>query len=694
VGESADSPVALHALGGGDPQRFLEILDALPAVVGAFRGPDHVVEFANPHYRRLVGGAPMVGRPLAELFDQPENRPFIDALDQVYETGEPVAGRAAPALIDGETVYYDFNFTPLRDAAGATQGVLVHASDVTAQVYAFQAAGANEVRYRTLVEANLMGVCVADEHTVVEANDAFLALAGRTRAELEAGEVDWRAMTPPEWAAADDLAVAQLHEVGRVESYEKELVRPNGTRTPVEQGAALLSREPFRAITFVYDLTERRTAEHEREQHFIRERGARRQAELAAGRIARLQRITASLSGAISADEVSELVVEAAVDALGAAAGVVALRDRDELLVRRHHGYAQADVEPWTRFPADAQVPLAEAIRDRELVLFESSGELAERYPDLAATAGGHEALVAVPFLFEGEAMGAMGLSFARPHAFTADERSFLLAMGRQCAQALERARLYEERAYVARTLQTGLLPERLADIPGVEVAVRYRSISDGGAVGGDFYDLFAVEDDRWVLAIGDVCGKGTAAAVLTGLARHTIRAIAMREQAPDAILTFLNEAMRRQVGDGSYCTVGCATITRHADGSVGACLASGGHPYPILLRPGEPIREIEVPGTLLGFVEDLELPSVPFDLGPGDTLVFYTDGVTDARGDGERFGDQRLLATLEAARGGSAEEVAEAVDEAVRRHQPDRPEDDRAVLVVRVAGGTSPAGA
>jgi sigma-B regulation protein RsbU (phosphoserine phosphatase) len=204
--------------------------------------------------------------------------------------------------------------------------------------------------------------------------------------------------------------------------------------------------------------------------------------------------------------------------------------------------------------------------------------------------------------------------------------------------------------------------------------------------VGGDFYDLFEVGPDRWLLAIGDVCGKGTAAAVLTGLARHTIRAIAMREAAPQDVLGFLNEAMRRQLGTGAYCTVGCAALVRDAAGRLSGTLASGGHPHPLLLRPGEPVREIPVPGTLLGFVEDLALAPVAFALEPRDTLVFFTDGITDARDDGERFGDEGLRAALEAALEGGAEAIAAAVEAAVRRHQPGVPRDDWALMVLQVA--------
>jgi serine phosphatase RsbU (regulator of sigma subunit) len=329
----------------------------------------------------------------------------------------------------------------------------------------------------------------------------------------------------------------------------------------------------------------------------------------------------------------------------------------------------------------------ADSVRACESVMLEGPEDWETHYPEGARTLRRFQSLAAVPFVFHGEALGAMGISFAQPHHFTTADRTFLMALARQCGQALERARLYEERSYVARTLQEGLLPDRLADVPGLDVAVRYLSISDGGSVGGDFYDLFDVTPSRWMLAVGDVCGKGTAAAVLTGLARHTIRAIAMREEAPEDVLAFLNEAMRRQLGDSSYCTVGCATLAPRGDGGFIARLASGGHVYPLLLRPGEPVREIEVRGTLLGFVPDLRLDAVTLELEPGDALVYYTDGIIDARHEEDRFGEDRLIAALERARDATADEIADTVDEAVRRHQPEAPRDDRAILVVRVTG-------
>jgi serine phosphatase RsbU (regulator of sigma subunit) len=271
---------------------------------------------------------------------------------------------------------------------------------------------------------------------------------------------------------------------------------------------------------------------------------------------------------------------------------------------------------------------------------------------------------------------------------FMAADRAFLFQLADQAAQALERARLYEERAYVARTLQAGLLPDRLSDIPGLEVAVRYHSIADGGTVGGDFYDCFDIRPDRWLVLVGDVAGKGTAAAVLTGLARHTLRAIALRDERPEDVLRFLNEALRRQSSEAAFCTVGCVRLDPAEGGGFSACLASGGHPFPLLVRAGGRAEDVIVRGTLLGVEAEPVLEQVQLDLAVGDTLVLYTDGVVDARDPtGDRFGEERLRAAIDAAAGGTAEAVAEAVDQTVAAFEVDVSRDDRAILALRVSG-------
>jgi PAS domain S-box-containing protein len=684
-----------HTLGellADAPVRLDEVLDQLPATVGVFTGPDLVVRYANPLYAALAGRRAMIGRPVAEVFPEPENQRVVEALHRAYETGETISGQqwsgvaADPATGDTRTLYFDFTYVPLRTPEGDVVGALVHAMEVTRLVEAREDAEDAERRLRLLSAGGVVGVVTASRSRIEEANDTFLAIVGRTREELEAGRLDWATLTPPDWRAATEAALREIEETGRVGPFEKEYVRPDGTRAAVIVGSVRLEREPLRLMSFVIDQTARRVAERERERLLVRERQARQEAEVTVERLGRLQRATAALSAALSPTEVGDATVTQALESLRADAGTLGLRDGNEVVLVHDRGYTDEDATQWRRFPMDHPNPLVDSILDRQPIWLECHDDFAP-WPDLHASVHRFDSLAVVPLVVAGRALGAIALSFRRPRVLTAGERAFLLAVADLAAQALDRARLYEERAYVARTLQTGLLPERVDEAAGLEVAVRYHSIADGGEVGGDFYDFFAIGDDRWLVAVGDVAGKGSAAAVLTGLARHTLRAIATREEHPSAMLAFLNEALRRQSTDAAFCTVGCAVLERTAAGFT-AHVSSGGHPYPLLARAGAGrAEEVVVRGTLLGVERDPELEDVRVELGPGDLLVLRTDGVEDARGpDGERFGEERVADAVSAAAGGSAEEVAGAVDAAVAAHERGEPRrDDRAIVVLRV---------
>jgi PAS domain S-box-containing protein len=546
----------------------------------------------------------------------------------------------------------------------------------------------DERRFRLLFDANVVGVTLSDGERVLEANDAWLELTGHTRAELESGELSWRAMTPTEWGPGDDRVIEQLERQGVAQPYEKEYLRPDGTRVPVLISAVTLDSEPLRVIAIVIDQSERRAAERGRELALAREREARREAELAADRTGRLQRVTAALSAASSAAEVGDVVVCQAIEAFGADAGALAFREGKEVVTRNDWGFGETEMAPWRRFPLTMDSPVCDALLTGEPVYLGTHDEW-EHYAELRSRITGlFGTLVAVPLTFGGIVHAALVLTMRREQRFMAGDRAFLAALADQAAHALERARLFEERAYVARTLQAGLLPERLSDIPGLEVAIRYHSIADGGAVGGDFYDCFDISPERWLVVVGDVAGKGTAAAVLTGLARHTLRAIALREERPEEMLRFLNEALRRQSAEAAFCTVGCAMLEPRLGGGFDARLAAGGHPFPLLVRAGgSAVEEVVVRGTLLGVEAAPLLEPVGLTLAPRDTLVLYTDGVIDARETGGgQFGEERLRAAVSAAAGGTAEDVATAVDEAVAAFEPDVQRDDRAIMVLRVS--------
>ncbi|HWM12633.1 MAG TPA: PP2C family protein-serine/threonine phosphatase, partial [Solirubrobacteraceae bacterium] len=256
--------------------------------------------------------------------------------------------------------------------------------------------------------------------------------------------------------------------------------------------------------------------------------------------------------------------------------------------------------------------------------------------------------------------------------------------LARRAALALDSARLYAERDHVARTLQQSLLPAELPDIPGVEVAARY--LPAGTEVGGDFYDGFATGGGDWALVIGDVCGKGVEAATMTALARYTLRAAAQYTRSPRGVLRELNEALLRHALDYRFCTVLYASITPR-ERRVSVALATGGHPLPFVLRAGGTVERAGAPGTLLGIVDDPDLTEETLELAAGDTLVLFTDGVSEASEADRRSGPRRLEALLSSHAGAGPEALAEAIERDAVAVQDGVARDDVAVLVVRVGG-------
>ena len=172
--------------------------------------------------------------------------------------------------------------------------------------------------------------------------------------------------------------------------------------------------------------------------------------------------------------------------------------------------------------------------------------------------------------------------------------------------------------------------------------------------MGGDFYDVFETGNRGWTVVMGDVCGKGPDAAAVTALARYTLRAAAMRERLPSRSLFVLNEALLRQRDDRRFCTVAYAYLEK-LDRGARAGISTGGHPLPLVLRADGSVEPVGAPGTLLGIVDDPNLDDCPVTLEPGDSLVFYTDGVIESRPDSNGVLDERRLGELVATCAGTA---------------------------------------
>jgi phosphoserine phosphatase RsbU/P len=255
----------------------------------------------------------------------------------------------------------------------------------------------------------------------------------------------------------------------------------------------------------------------------------------------------------------------------------------------------------------------------------------------------------------------------------------------RELLRAKHRAEASEVRAQtLARTLQQTLIPPVPPEIPGLDVSAHYRPAGDGTEVGGDFYDIFRVSEDEWVVDIGDVCGKGVEAAVVTSLARHTLRAAAMERVSPASSLRMLNRVLLRSASN-RFCTVVVARL-RVVDGAWEVLVSRAGHPPPIVRTADGSLRTMEGRGTLLGVIADPEVHDVPLVLAPGDALVLYTDGLSEGRDGQQLYGDERIRALLSGARGDSAAALGTSLLDDVIDFQHGDARDDIAIVVIRAA--------
>jgi serine phosphatase RsbU (regulator of sigma subunit) len=255
---------------------------------------------------------------------------------------------------------------------------------------------------------------------------------------------------------------------------------------------------------------------------------------------------------------------------------------------------------------------------------------------------------------------------------------------GLRAGAAVENARLYRAASLIARTLQTSLLPPVLPDVPGASLAAAFHPAGEGIEVGGDFYDVFSTGDGQWYLVMGDVAGKGAEAAAVTALARYTLRTAAARRRSPAAILRWVGQAMLDQDATGGrYCTIACAHVDL-ARSPARVTVSCGGHPLPALRRADGSVEALGRPGTLLGLLPDPELQDRSTELRPGDTIVLYTDGLTEARAPVSMWSFEELAAAIRAA---PSNGPVGLVDSLVTSALGERtaPRDDLAVLALKL---------
>jgi PAS domain S-box-containing protein len=257
---------------------------------------------------------------------------------------------------------------------------------------------------------------------------------------------------------------------------------------------------------------------------------------------------------------------------------------------------------------------------------------------------------------------------------FSSADKGLAQKLAWRAGVAILNARLATERAEIAETLQRELLPPLLPDVSGWSIAAMYRPAGEQNRAGGDFYDVFEGRQG-WVVVLGDVQGHGAEAAALTAMVRYTIRTAAMIDGDILAALDLVNAELRSR-DDARLCSAVCVSFGSQPEATV----VSAGHPLPLLVSKHH-VREVGLPGSLLGALEDPRWSPVRFEVSKGDGLVVYTDGVIEARRAGEQFGRERLGSLLRRMRGPGdvVQGVGEALDAFAETIQ-----DDAALLVLR----------
>ncbi|MEV5888981.1 SpoIIE family protein phosphatase [Nonomuraea fuscirosea] len=384
-------------------------------------------------------------------------------------------------------------------------------------------------------------------------------------------------------------------------------------------------------------------------------------------------RLATSLARAMTAQEVIDQVADHIMPVYDVQALAILTGKGGRLRVVASRGYSRRAVK---EFDERRAIPPAKGDMLTP-AFFRSWEELRETYPD-AVRSDDMSAWAFLPLITSSRPIGTCVLAYDRPHEFSIDERASLTALAGLIAQAFERARLYDVKHQLAQCLQSSLLPRTLPRLPGLDVAARYVPATPGMDIGGDFYDLIRLSDTKVAAVIGDVQGHDVTAAALMGQVRTAVRAHATAGASPGEVLAHTNRLLTELAPDRfTSCLYVAFDLRRHT-----ACLASAGHPPPILGRPGVPGQVVETsPGLLLGIDPDAEYVTADVPLPPDSVMILYTDGLIEEPG--LDLGD--CIAALAAGFTPSPHRPLHALaDSLIAQARVERRTDDIALLLVR----------
>ena len=605
-----------------------------------------------------------------------KDQPVFD-VDQFTVPAAPTeAGQTAAA---GGDAHWALSCFPSHDQRGQITGVVLIAVDVTSRQLTEEAIRRSEERYRSLVQGGAQVVWVAgpDGDITEDCPDWRHATGQSLEAFLGSG---WLDAVHPEDRDRVARDWQECIRSGKVFDDRYRVRTKGGAYRHYDVRAVPIERDG-KIVEWVgasTDVTAQREAEEMRGR-------LTEQLSAAALRTARLQQATSMLAEALTVEQVVEVITEVGRTAIGAQRSAVALLHDGRLRVVNAAGMPPGQSAATRDILLDSPGVMTRAIATRRPVLAEDPETLRQVLEDnpVELVAGEDErSWVGLPLLAAGAPLGALRFSFSRPRKITEEERVFLEALAGQCALAVERAAMYEREHTTAETLQRSLLPDQLPVVPGLVMEARYLPVARNMEIGGDWYDAFWLPDRRVAIAVGDVMGKGLTAAAGMGRVRNALRALALTDPRPAAVLTGLDRLFSATELEEQVTTVAYLVIDPETgDGLMG----NAGHLPALRLGAGTgPFLDQTEAGTPLGWPSPRK--QHPFRLPPGSTAVLYSDGLVENRVRGLDGGLDELVAVAARADadvvGHPGRFLSYLVDGMLAGHQQD---DDVTVLVVHV---------
>lgn len=562
---------------------------------------------------------------------------------------------------DGETIWVSLSSTPILDDKGRVKHILTMFEDMTERKAAAQfneeyaaELKASENRYKTILRTSLDGFWLTTaDGRFLDANDAYCRLIGYSYDELLRMRVqDVEAAEKPE---ETERHMRRIIETG-ADRFETRHRRKDGKILDIEVSVNYMSLAGGRFFVFLRDITEEKRA-----------------ARFSAG----LNKINAVVSSTLNLDEIMETAVRESAQAVGAESAAVALLENDFWITSYAYGLPEDFIG--RRFSEEELHFVMLAKEGKGLMVSEDAFN-DERIKVSLIHEYGVRSVLAVPLVIRNNIIGIIAFfNLSGPVGFTQGQKDFAVKSAASISLALENVRLYQGEHNIADTLQEALLtmPEKME---GIEFGSLYHSATESARVGGDFFDLFRIDQRRIGLIAGDVSGKGLEAAALTSLVKNVIKAYSFEGGSPASIIAGTNLLLAKTTDRQVFITVFFGILDLDSQ-TLDYCNA--GHPFPIIKGRKSQARLLKASSPVVGVLEDMDFSESREVLRDDDILLLYTDGVTEARRNNRLFGEESLLQIVDNFRKHSAKTMPQFIYDRIVDFTGGKLSDDIALLAV-----------